>query len=117
MTDKTDHAAAPPRVQQISASELKARLDQGTSIELVDVRTDMERALGAIEGSQLLDDALHDRLMALDRDTPLVFVCHHGMRSQAAADYFLRQGFRNVSNVIGGIDAWSIDVDPSVPRY
>ena len=109
--------SATARVHQITASDLKARLASAEPLELVDVRTEQERAIAAIDTSALLDDVLHERLIALDRDTPLVFVCHHGMRSQAAAEYFLRLGFRNVSNVIGGIDAWSTEVDSSVPRY
>jgi monothiol glutaredoxin len=108
---------AEPRVQHLSATELKTRLDRGERLELVDVRTEFERAVASIEGSQLLNDDVHQRLLALDRDTPLVFVCHHGIRSQAAADYFLGLGFRSVHNLIGGIDAWSEQVDRSVPRY
>ena len=108
---------AEPRVQQLSAPELKLRLDRGEQLELIDVRTEFERDVASIEGSQLLNDEVHDRLLGLDRDTPLVFVCHHGIRSQAAADYFLGFGFRSVHNVIGGIDAWSEQVDRSVPRY
>jgi len=46
-----------------------------------------------------------------------VFQCHHGIRSQAAAEYCVEKGFRNVYNVVGGIDAWSLTVDRSVPRY
>ena len=55
--------------------------------------------------------------MRLSKDTPLVFYCHHGPRSQQAADFFCSHGFRNVYNLDGGIDAWSAEVDPSVPRY
>ncbi len=104
-------------IRQISATDLKAMRDSGAAFELVDVRTDGERGIAHIEGSQLLDQALHDRLLTLDRDTPIVFQCHHGIRSQSAAEYFLRQGFTNLCNLQGGIDAWSQLVDPSVPRY
>jgi monothiol glutaredoxin len=96
---------------------LKALLESGAPIELVDVRTDEERALASIEGSRLLDRAYHDALLLRDRDTPIVFQCHHGIRSQGAAEYFERQGFRNLYNLEGGIDAWSLLVDPSIPRY
>ena len=96
---------------------MKALLESGTTIELVDVRTDEERALASIEGSRLLDRAYHDALLLRDRNTPIVFQCHHGIRSQGAAEYFERQGFRNLYNLEGGIDAWSLLVDPSVPRY
>ena len=104
-------------IRQISAIELKAMKDSGASLELVDVRTEGERAIARIEGSRLLDQALHDRLMSVDRNTTLVFQCHHGMRSQSAAEYFLGEGFSNLFNLQGGIDAWSQLVDPSVPRY
>jgi len=106
-----------PRVQQIAAADVKAMMDRGERFELIDVRTEQERAVASIEGSELLDDTVHDRLLTLDRGTTMVFQCHHGMRSQAAAEYFLRLGFRNVHNLVGGIDAWSTEVDRSVPRY
>jgi len=107
----------PPRVIQISAPELKAMIESDQPFELVDVRTEEERAFAAIDGSRLLDRAYHDRLIALDRDTPMVFQCHHGVRSQSAAEYFLSHGFRRLYNLRGGIDAWSQLVDPLVPRY
>ena len=106
-----------PSIRQLSAPELKALIDSGASIELVDVRTVAERELAKIDGSRLLDQAYHDALLGLDRKTPIVFQCHHGIRSQQAAEYFRRQGFSDLSNLEGGIDAWSLLVDPSVPRY
>ena len=84
---------AVPPVRQIAPAELKSLLESGTAFELVDVRTEHER------------------------ETPIVFQCHHGIRSQGAADYFRAQGFRNLQNLAGGIEAWSREVDPSVPRY
>ena len=57
------------------------------------------------------------RIAELSPETPLVFICHHGIRSQQAAMYFAAQGFTDVANVEGGIDAWSRLVDPAVPRY
>ena len=103
-------------IRQLSAPELQALL-AGGRVELVDVRTVEERAIAAIEGSRLLDQAYHDALLLRDRDTPIVFQCHHGIRSQQAAEYFREQGFTNLYNLSGGIDAWSTLVDPSVPRY
>lgn len=104
-------------VKQISATELKAMLASGEPLELVDVRTEDERAIACIDGSRLLDREYGDYILALDLDTTLVFQCHHGIRSQAAAEYCVEKGFRNVYNVVGGIDAWSLTVDRSVPRY
>ena len=115
MSDST--TAQPPPIRQLSAPDLKTLRERGTAIELVDVRTPDERAIATIDGSRLLDQAYHDALLLLDRDTPIVFQCHHGVRSQHAAEYFRRAGFRNLYNLQGGIDAWSALVDPSVPRY
>lgn len=106
-----------PAIQQLSAPDLKAMLDGATPPLLVDVRTEGERAVAHIDGSRLLDQAYHDEMLNLDRATPIVFQCHHGMRSQAAAEYFAEKGFQNLYNLSGGIEAWSQLVDRAVPRY
>jgi monothiol glutaredoxin len=106
-----------PPVRQLSAKDVKAMLESGARFELVDVRTDEEAAIARIEGARLLDQLYHDALLAMDPGTPMVFHCHLGVRSQQAAEYFRQHGFRNLTNLAGGIDAWSRDVDPSVPRY
>ncbi len=113
---KIENPNAPPSVQQIGPGELQARLAAGP-VHLYDVRSPQEREIARIEGATLLDMHARDQILALDRDTPLVFHCHHGGRSQQAAEYFLGQGFTKVANLRGGIDAWSVEVDPSVPRY
>lgn len=92
-------------------------IDAGERFELIDVRTEEERAIAHIEGSRLLDQRCHDDLLGLDRDTAIVFQCHHGIRSQSAAEYFTQHGFRNLYNLRGGIEAWSQLVDHSVARY
>jgi monothiol glutaredoxin len=107
----------PPRIRQMSALELRAMIDSREPFELVDVRTPEERAIAVIPESRLLDQTYHDYLLSLDRETVIVFQCHHGMRSQAAAEYFQQQGFRHLHNLQGGIDAWSQSVDPGVVRY
>lgn len=106
-----------PRVQSMTAAELQRRLAAGEALELLDVRTPEERAQAAIPGATLLTPEEAQRLQGLPRDATLVFHCHHGGRSQAAAEHFAALGFTDVWNVEGGIDAWSRDVDPSVPRY
>jgi monothiol glutaredoxin len=58
----------------------------------------------------------HDALLLRDRDMLIVFMCHHGIRSQHAAEYFMGEGFRNLYNLRGGIDAWSLLVDTFVQR-
>ena len=114
---QSDGTSRQAGIQQISAPELKAMIDSGVAFEFVDVRTEMERELAHIEGSRLIDQAYFDHLMSLDRATPMVFQCHHGMRSQSAAQHFLANGFTTLYNLEGGIDAWSALVDPAVPRY
>jgi monothiol glutaredoxin len=109
--------AGAPQVRQLGPREVHARLQAGEPFVLVDVRTPEEQALARIEGARPLDEALAAELEQLDRDTALVFLCHYGGRSQAAAEHFLSLGFRYVANLAGGIDAWSQEVDPSVPRY
>jgi len=106
-----------PPVRQISVVELKELMVSEPTYELVDVRTELERSIATIDGFRLLDQAYHDSLIECDRETPIIFQCHHGIRSQQAAEYFWQQGFRNLCNVQGGIDAWSQLVDPTVPRY
>ena len=112
-----DANSGPAQIRQISATALKAMLEAGETFELVDVRTEDERAIARIEGSRLLDKEYGYHIMGLDRETTLVFYCHHGIRSQAAAEYCIEKGFSKVYNIAGGIDAWSLTVEPSVPRY
>jgi monothiol glutaredoxin len=114
---KIENPNEPPRVKPLMAPELKAWLDEGRPLQLVDVRTEQERELANIEGSRLLDDGLRRELQSLDKDTVLVFTCHSGSRSQMAAQQFVTSGFKRVYNLEGGIDAWSTLVDPGVPRY
>jgi monothiol glutaredoxin len=93
-------------------------LEADPSLEVFDVRTADERAMARIEGTRLLDQKGYEYLLTLDRNTPVVFHCHHGIRSQSAAEYCLRElGFQKLYNLAGGIDAWSCLVDRSVPRY
>ncbi len=113
---KIDNPNEPPRVKRLAVRELKAMLDAG-KVELYDVRPDAERARASIAAAKKLDAAGQERLMALPKDAPIAFHCHHGGRSRGAAEALLREGFTNVHNVEGGIDAWSIEVDPTVPRY
>ncbi len=113
---RLDNPNRPPAVKQVSSRELKELLDAG-KVRLYDVRTEQERAVASISGSTFFDDEAVAAAEKLAKDTPLAFFCHHGTRSQAAAEYFLRQGFTTLYNLRGGIDAWSRDVDGKVPRY
>ncbi len=118
---KIDNPNAPPQVRELSVDELAKRLAQarsgGAPLHLYDVRTEAERAIASIAGAVLLDANSAAAIEALPRDTPLYFHCHHGGRSLAAGRHFIEQGFTEVYNITGGIDAWSQAIDPTVPRY
>jgi len=107
---------APSTVKSLDVQALKRRLDAG-DITLIDVRPAQDRALAPFAGAEVLDAESHARLAALPKDTPLAFLCHHGNSSRGAAEHFREHGFRDVWNVEGGIDAWSTEIDPGVPRY
>ena len=107
----------PPAVQDTSAAEVKAMLDAGEPLELIDVRTVEERNRANIEGSTLLEQDAMARIEALPKETRLVFFCHTGVRSAQAGEHFRGLGFTDVHNLRGGIEAWSNEVDSNVPRY
>lgn len=111
-----DNPNAPAAVQSLSVQGLKAGLDAG-EVTLVDVRPPEERARAAVaQPFRTLDDGV-DALLALPKDTPLAFICHTGARSARVAAHFRDHGFAKVYNVTGGIEAWSREVDPTVPQY
>ena len=114
---KIENPREPARVRSLSAKELARLLDAGEIAELYDVRPEVERKRASIARARPLDDEGLARLEGLPKDTPIVFQCHHGVRSRAAADEAIRAGFTRVYNLEGGIEAWSHDVDPTVPRY
>ena len=102
----------------ISVRELKDRLDKGDKVFLLDVREPHEFSMAKIEGSVLIPlGTLPASLNQLNSDDEIVALCHKGMRSADAVGFLLQQGFNNVKNLIGGIDAWSVEVDQTVPRY
>ena len=102
----------------ITVHELKSRLDKGDKLFLLDVREPHEYALAKITGSVLIPLAeLPSSLNKLDPDAEIVALCKMGMRSGDAVTFLLQQGFKNVKNLVGGIDAWSVEIDHSVPRY
>ncbi|MEQ8272442.1 MAG: Grx4 family monothiol glutaredoxin [Deltaproteobacteria bacterium] len=114
---KIENPNEPARVKPLHAKELALKMQNGDAFELIDVRTPQEAEVAKIEGAKLLDDGVKNYIEGLDKDTVLVFHCHHGPRAQNAASYFLNQGFKKVYNLVGGIDAWSQQVDNTVPRY
>jgi len=114
---KIDIPSAPAQVKQVTAGEVKKMIDGGVRFEFLDVRTPEEREIARIEGARLLDQETAKQIEAMPKDTMLVFHCHHGGRSQAAAEHFRSLGFTNVHNMTGGINSWSAEVDPDIPRY
>ncbi len=102
---------------EITAREA-AELWKKGAIKLLDVRGEDERQLAKIEGVPMVDMELARKIIAeWPKDAAIVIHCHHGIRSLDAASYFMREGFSNVKSMAGGIDAWSSDVDSTVPRY
>lgn len=102
----------------ITPHELKERMDKGEKIFLLDVREPWEYSMAKIEGAVLIPlGTLPQSLDKLDKNADIVVVCHKGMRSADATSFLLQQGFKSVKNLTGGTDAWSVQVDPSVPRY
>ena len=114
---RIDNPNAPHQVRAMTVRELRTLMDSGDDYHLFDVRTPAERESATIEGSQLLDQSSVETISQLPEDATLIFHCHTGSRSQAAAEHFAAQGFTQVYNVVGGIDAWSKEIDPSVPTY
>lgn len=103
--------------RNLSVADADAQARAGT-ITLIDVRPPEERAVAAVAVPyEALEEGGLERLLALHKDAPIAFLCHHGGRSAQAAVYFAERGFDNLYNVVGGIDAWSLNVDPAVPRY
>lgn len=109
---------APAAVGSLDVEALKARLDAGDGLLVVDVRPAAERAAAPFPAPhELLDEDSIARLSALPKEQPLAFLCHHGNASRQAAEHFRGLGFRQVFNIEGGIDAWSQQIDPGVPQY
>jgi rhodanese-related sulfurtransferase len=110
--------------ESITARDLRDRLERGEPIQLVDVREDGELALARLPQAVLhLPLSRSSQWLAgldtlLRRDCPVVVLCHAGVRSWQFGSWLIdQQGFEQVWNLEGGIDAWSVQVDPQIPRY
>ena len=103
----------------ITPTELKARLDRGETFRLIDVREADEWAVARLPRAELIPLSQFQQRAAaeLSPDEPLILYCHHGMRSGRAQGYLKAQGYANVLNLAGGIDAWALQVDPAMKRY
>ena len=114
------HGAEEGRVREISAAELAALRARGEPLLLLDVRQPEEWRRARIEGARLLPlGELEARLAELSewKERRVIAHCHHGGRSAKACEILAAAGFTNVTNLVGGIDAWSLTVDAAVPRY
>jgi rhodanese-related sulfurtransferase len=105
-------------VEHKTVQEIAALLKSDTPPHIIDVRERWEWDIAHIAGSELIPlSTLPARVEALDPSRPYAILCHHGMRSEMAANWMAQHGFTQLINIDGGIDAWSMDVDTSLPRY
>jgi rhodanese-related sulfurtransferase len=112
--EENGNASLSADVEPVVVAE---RLRRGEELVLLDIREPWEASLARIGDSQLLPmNELPTALATLDPDQELVLYCHHGVRSSMASEWLRVQGFR-ARSLAGGIDRWSREVDPSVPRY
>jgi rhodanese-related sulfurtransferase len=106
---------------EVTPEDVKRRLDAGETLALIDVREPFEHAVARIDGAELIPmQTVPDRLDALREKAaagPVIVLCHHGVRSLNVVHWLRRQGIENCWSMAGGIDLWSLAVDPSVPRY
>ena len=105
---------------EITVHEARARLASPQPPRLIDVREEDEWEIARIAGAELLPLSQWPAITAerlADPDQPLLVLCHHGTRSARAADFLLRNGFTDVTNIAGGIDAWAAEIDPALARY
>ncbi len=106
-------------VTGITPAELLERRRRGEPVVLVDMREPWETAFAPVpcDHHRIPMGQIADRLGELDRNAVTVVICHAGVRSLAVAHFLERHGFATVLNLTGGIDTWSVTVDPSIPRY
>lgn len=103
---------------EILPSDVKQRLDRGEKMMLIDVREPHEYAICRIEGAVLMPmGTIPANLQKLDGDEDVICFCHHGMRSMDVANWLRAQGVQSAKSMAGGIDRWSLEIDPKVPRY
>ena len=111
-------ARADQAVPTISVQELKGKMDAGEAFELVDVREPFEYEIARIDGAKLIPlGEIGERFGELQEEQPIIVHCHSGQRSAQAVRLLRQRGFTKVYNLEGGIDAWSDQIDSSVPKY
>jgi len=104
---------------EITPQEVQRRLSAGEKLRLIDVREPFEFQQARIEGAELIPMRSIPKALALfeEEENPIVVFCHHGMRSLQVVGWLREQGVGNCTSMSGGIDHWSLEVDPNVPRY
>ena len=103
---------------EITPAEVKARLDQGEKLIFIDVREPWEYEVCRIEGARHVPlGALAASLQTLPDVDEVICYCHHGIRSLDAATWLRFQGIEKAKSLSGGIERWSVEIDPDVPRY
>ena len=103
---------------EVTAAEIKQKLDANADLILLDVREPFERTTAAIEPSLHIPmGEIPSRVQELDPDKHIVVYCHHGVRSLNVTSWLRQQGFETVQSLRGGIDRWSREIDPKVPLY
>jgi rhodanese-related sulfurtransferase len=106
---------------EITPAEVKKLLDAGHPLKLIDVREPIEHKVARIDGSELLPmrsvPSELSRLEAEGEEKTLIVFCHHGVRSFQVASWLREKGVARCQSMAGGIDRWSCEVDPTVPRY
>lgn len=104
-------------IPQMSVKELKQRLDQGDDLFILDVREPFEFQIAQIGGHLIPRNHLLKRMSELNTAQEIVVQCKSGGRSQRAAEFLAKNGFKKLHNLAGGILAWSSEIDPKVPKY
>src|SRR5207247_3616595 len=98
--------------------KIKQKMDKRKKVSPINVEEPWEYKNPQIQGAQLIPlGTLGSEYKKLDPQAEIVMQCHKGMRSMDATQFLLQQGFKNVKNLTGGIEAWSSQIDPSVPHY
>lgn len=105
-------------IEEIQPEDLAQRLNAGEAVVLVDVREPWEVSIASLTGAihiplGMVPSGAED----LDPESETIVFCHHGIRSRTACQLLPGEGFKRLRNLTGGIDAWSVRIDPSIPRY
>ncbi len=105
-------------IEDMTPSEFLRRRESGELWALLDVREPWEIDIARIEETiDIPMSEMVERVLELDASRGVAVLCHSGGRSAQVANYLVQTGFDRVANILGGIDAWSLDIDDSIPRY